>query len=944
LIDAREIFSIPNDILKFNETFAQFCTNKFQGIHYITEVENQEIKKQYLVGKGKTSDEINASFSGLEKSLGVKLVKTDAWLDSSEGKYHKGLVVINGIPPANINVKESPETTQAMIAFDQVIETSIRSSSNQKFKIISTIEKANWLVGKKKRTADESTTKRILKIIRLLFLLVMLCVIGFKIYEYYPSGEEISSDNTWSNGITSKIFSIIGDLVKDQTFLFVFGFFIIFLVFVAYYSKYKRKKEINEKNTGEEISDMKVKSAYENHIEELQTWGAVRQSFIICIYDEDKVTLMISLNEIKKAIEGLYQGVVFKVEGKIIYSFNEKRLKIIDTILGWNYLFFQRKFSQVKPFKPTVMSIPRSGRNYFRLLSEGKIPGAKIIEGFTYKIDTRRTKHGMHLGDIFYKVGETQYPYFIKPRDLVRHLFIYGQTGRGKSFFIYNLLAQLVKLYTDIPILICDPKGEYGRLLCEREDTIVFSIGSEVNPIGINIFKITDNIEENKRIVEKLLKDYIVSIKGEHVELSPYMTDVLSNAIDHLYLEPSGQWHMKTFVQKIHNYLDEQTSLKVSWAEKTRLAINARFRELFTGRFESIFCAKESNLTQELFESKKIVIQMDRLLKLQEEDTMRFLVNVLTSIISNYLDGLHDLEHDTPRFVYILDELQKVAPIDSVYRSNIRQYLETARAHRVSIWGIGQNPEEIDRVFRQSGVTVDFGTESTINDKVVFEKDHQRAPEEKQQLTPEQMCFVKLTGERRVILKVANFDTNQILNKEQFEEIIRHRIDYQILRAKHNIIPIANTDLVGSRGKHRADRNLLLIECKNQCNNGQCTGFTFSKHTLQRKKPEELLGFISDENFISFCYREAQNKNDFPCVVIHYLGQLLDKYLIDSTQARQILQAGILYKQLQKELDQKRLLMKEELSVLPKESPYGFDDDEVHKLTDYSIEEFNEYE
>jgi hypothetical protein len=42
-----------------------------------------------------------------------------------------------------------------------------------------------------------------------------------------------------------------------------------------------------------------LKSAYENHIEELQTWGAVRQSFVICIYDIDKVTLKISLNEIK---------------------------------------------------------------------------------------------------------------------------------------------------------------------------------------------------------------------------------------------------------------------------------------------------------------------------------------------------------------------------------------------------------------------------------------------------------------------------------------------------------------------------------------------------------------------------------------------------------------------------------------------------------------------
>ena len=159
MIIAREITSIPNDILKFNEAFVQFCSSKFQGIHYISDIENQEIKRQYLVGKGKTSEELNAAMNGLEKSLGVNLEETDSWSEESGEGFHEGLVIIKGIPPANINLKESDESSLPMIAFDQVIETSIRSSNNQKYKIISTIEKANLLIGKKKRSADASLKK-----------------------------------------------------------------------------------------------------------------------------------------------------------------------------------------------------------------------------------------------------------------------------------------------------------------------------------------------------------------------------------------------------------------------------------------------------------------------------------------------------------------------------------------------------------------------------------------------------------------------------------------------------------------------------------------------------------------------------------------------------------------------------------------------------------------
>ncbi|MHA1364931.1 MAG: ATP-binding protein [Candidatus Heimdallarchaeota archaeon] len=896
MIIAREITSIPNDILKFNETFAQFCSSKFQGIHYITEVVNQEIKRQFLVGKGKSSDELNASFNGLEKSLGVKLEETNSWSNESNDGYHEGLVVIRGIPPANINVKESNEVSAPMIAFDQVIETSIRSSVNQQFKIISTIEKANLLIGKKKRTADASLTKKILLILRIVFLLVMLGIIGWKIAAYYPSGHRTSSDGGF---LDSDILQTIGYLVKDQTFLFVFGFFILYLIFARYYSKYKQKKEINNQSLGEEVSEKKVKTAYENHIEEMQTWGTVRQSFVIIVRNTDRVALISSLDEIKQAIEGVYQGIVFRVEGRVVSDFTNNRSKLINNLLGWSFNNFQGKFQKVKPFKPTVMSIPRSGRNFFRLLSEVKIPGAKITEGLTYKIDTRRTKRGLYLGESFRKLDEETYPLFIKLQDLIRHAFIFGQTGRGKSFFVYNLLSQIQKFYHDIKFLILDPKGEYGRLFGRKEDTKILIAGSEIAPLGINIFKLLEDVEENKRLIRGLLQDYIIGVKGLYADLTPMMEDVIHRAIEKVYLESSDEWYMRTFVQKIQLVLDEMGKKKPGWTEKTRLALNARLRELFTGRFESVFCVKESTLTKELLQSNNVIIQMNKLLLKREDETMVFLANVITAVVANYFEGLFDFESDVPRYIFVIDELQKIAPKRAFERKSvITSYFEIARAHRITMIGLGQNPDIIDKVFQQAGIVVDFGTESKAMD----------------------------SGERRSLLKVAEFDYSHALNEQELQTLLQNNSAYQQLRTDYEVIPINKTDLEGELGLQLLLKNDVLSFCQTNCDNGHCTGFEFTKHSLPRKKVGELLGLIETDEFINFSYRETENKHDLLCVVIHYLGYLLDKKVVIEKQGG---------------LDVRRGEVRNWLAEEDYESPYGFGEEE--NTPEFSSEGFDSY-
>ena len=419
------------------------------------------------------------------------------------------------------------------------------------------------------------------------------------------------------------------------------------------------------------------------------------------------------------------------------------------------------------------------------------------------------------------------------------------------------------------------------------------------------------------------------------------MEYVINQAIDLVYLEEPDEWHIRTFVLKINQFLDEKAEEKIGWVEKTRLALNARFRELFTGRFKSIFCVKESNLTCELLLQNNIIIQMHKLLLKQEEETLQFLASVITSIIANYLEGLFDFELDVPRYIYVLDELQKLAPKREFgEKSFIASYLEIARAHRVTILGSGQDPDEIEKVFRQAGLAADFGTHSTIMDKTIFEKNHLRAPEEKEQLTPEQMCFIKLTGERRVLLKVADFDKTTAMDESRLEAFLEIKRSSEFLRANHQFIPISLEDLEGKLGKQRLLKKDLLAVCQANCDNGHCSGFTFFKHKLPSKKIEELVELINENNFLSFCFREANNKNDLLCVLIHYLGFLLDRKAIETTQAQDLILQGRIFFHEQETLTKRREKIRSWMTEEEHESPYGFDED----TEDFDTEVYNDFD
>ncbi len=89
------------------------------------------------------------------------------------------------------------------------------------------------------------------------------------------------------------------------------------------------------------------------------------------------------------------------------------------------------------------------------------------------------------IGNVSYP-GIPPYPFRVGRNELLRHVFILGPTGTGKSTLLLGLLVQLLAAH--VPFMIFDFKRNYRCLLRARgsADLVVFSVGRNTAPLAIN--------------------------------------------------------------------------------------------------------------------------------------------------------------------------------------------------------------------------------------------------------------------------------------------------------------------------------------------------------------------------------------------------------------------------------------------------------------------------
>ncbi len=112
-------------------------------------------------------------------------------------------------------------------------------------------------------------------------------------------------------------------------------------------------------------------------------------------------------------------------------------------------------------------------------------------------------KAGVFLGKNVYRHLET--PIFWEPESRVRHMYVIGQTGTGKSVFLQNMIIQDIK--NGEGLCFIDPHGKDILEIMEKipkeriDDVIYFNPADLERPFGLNMLEYDVNHPEQKTLV-----------------------------------------------------------------------------------------------------------------------------------------------------------------------------------------------------------------------------------------------------------------------------------------------------------------------------------------------------------------------------------------------------------------------------------------------------------
>lgn len=144
---------------------------------------------------------------------------------------------------------------------------------------------------------------------------------------------------------------------------------------------------------------------------------------------------------------------------------------------------------------------------HFPTSSTGGVPKIKWLRAKEAAPPTNMPQSGTPVGMTSFR-GE-QRPVYITEEDRLRHVYIIGQTGTGKSTLISNMASHDIRSGKGVAII--DPHGDLiqsllGLIPRERsDDVVVFDPGDYWRPLGLNMLEYSfDRPEEKTFIVNEM--------------------------------------------------------------------------------------------------------------------------------------------------------------------------------------------------------------------------------------------------------------------------------------------------------------------------------------------------------------------------------------------------------------------------------------------------------
>lgn len=316
----------------------------------------------------------------------------------------------------------------------------------------------------------------------------------------------ISSDSAKGSKLIEKIRSVIGKLKQGKSQYEAFKSSNLAMSIAKEFGKIAAPETFDIKKDPGPVDDSLIKM--------LDTKASARimsANIRILVSAEDKKRTEIIQKELESAFNQFYQA-----QGNEIYFSHPTGSDLHKTFYNFSFRIPDRddfillntaELSSMLHFPMTMVS--------------SAAPQLKSVKTVETAPPLSLPESGLLLGKNVYRGTEKQI--FMQDEDRLRHLYVIGQTGTGKTYFLKNLIIQDIK--NGKGVCFIDPHGSdvqdvLASIPPERiDDVIYFDPANIARPMGLNMLEFDPTRPEQKDfIVSELLgifnKLYNMSVAG----------------------------------------------------------------------------------------------------------------------------------------------------------------------------------------------------------------------------------------------------------------------------------------------------------------------------------------------------------------------------------------------------------------------------------------------
>ncbi len=134
------------------------------------------------------------------------------------------------------------------------------------------------------------------------------------------------------------------------------------------------------------------------------------------------------------------------------------------------------------------------------------LPGIPALKVKAAPLPANLPENGTLIGESVTPVRGRPLPLRLKLADRMRHAYVVGRTGTGKSTLLQNMALQDIEAGHGVGVI--DPHGDLVEAILERipahrlQDVVLFDPSDTERPVGLNILDVTGTFEQNMVVAE----------------------------------------------------------------------------------------------------------------------------------------------------------------------------------------------------------------------------------------------------------------------------------------------------------------------------------------------------------------------------------------------------------------------------------------------------------